>query len=48
MLHFRDVPAMVRLPLPDTSHLDRRDAPAFTRALLDELGRRGLFTGDPR
>lgn len=48
MLHFRDVPAMVRLPLPDTSHFDRRDAPAFTRALLDELERRGLFSADPR
>ena len=27
----------------DTSHLDFRDSPAFTEALIDELKQRGLF-----
>ena len=42
-LHFGDVPALQNFDCPDTSHLDRRDAPRFTAALLDELGRRGAL-----
>ncbi|QDT14149.1 hypothetical protein [Alienimonas californiensis] len=42
-IHFRDVPALSDFECPDTSHLDMRDAPAFTAALLDELERRGIL-----
>ena len=38
-----DLPAVARLDCPDASHLDAADRPAFTRALLDELARRGLL-----
>ena len=40
-LHFADVPALAAFDCPDTSHLDVRDTPAFTAALLDALARRG-------
>ena len=43
VLHFRDVPGMSNLACPDGLHLDQRDAPAFTAALLDELERRGVL-----
>jgi hypothetical protein len=36
-LHFEDVPAMRGYRCPDGCHLDSRDAPSFTRALLNEL-----------
>jgi len=43
-LHFEDHPALRRYRLPDGSHLDQRDAPAFSKALgeilVRELGRR--------
>lgn len=42
-VHFRDLPAAAALKCPDGSHLDQRDRPAFTVALLDELGRRGVL-----
>jgi len=42
-IHFRDVPEMASAHLPDTSHLDYRDAPAFTRALLRTLLEAGFF-----
>ena len=42
-IHFEDVPGMRGLSIPDWSHLDAADRPAFTRALLDELARRGLL-----
>ena len=42
-VHFRDAPALSRFDCPDDNHLDKRDAPAFTAALLDELDRRGTF-----
>jgi hypothetical protein len=44
-LHFRDVPELASVHLPDTSHLDYRDAPAFTRALLEALTKAGFFQG---
>ncbi len=36
-LHFEDVPGMNGYACPDGCHLDSRDAPRFTRALLAEL-----------
>ncbi len=42
-LHFRDVSGMAEVECPDTSHLDFRDKSGFTRALLDELMRRGTL-----
>jgi hypothetical protein len=38
-VHFEDVPALSGFQCPDMSHLDCRDAPLFTRRLLDELAR---------
>jgi len=38
-VHFKDYPALDRFDCPDTSHLDGRDAPEFTRALFDMLFR---------
>lgn len=38
------VPALMAFPLPDDSHLDARDRAAYTRALADELLRRGWLT----
>jgi hypothetical protein len=35
VVHFRDVPAMRDLTCPDEMHLDERDQPQFTRALVD-------------
>lgn len=40
-IHFRDVPPMCTFDPPDESHLDYRDAPRFTHALVSELRRRG-------
>ncbi len=42
-LHFADAPRLIRFPLPDLSHLDRRDVPGFTQALLTELVARGYL-----
>ena len=42
-VHFADVPALSGFECPDTSHLDSRDAPAFTKGLLDELADRGVL-----
>jgi hypothetical protein len=42
-LHFRDVPAMNRFVLPDTSHLDFRDKPAFTETLIRQLDEMGIL-----
>jgi hypothetical protein len=41
-IHFRDVAEMRGLNSPDESHLDFRDAPRFTRALVRELRLRGV------
>ncbi len=37
-----EIPAIDALELPDGSHLDQRDKPAFTRALVDALAERGF------
>jgi hypothetical protein len=42
-LHADDVPEIAALPCPDGSHVDAKDAPAFTRALIGALKRRGVF-----
>ena len=42
-IHFQDVAGLDDFVLPDASHLDIRDAGAFTRALLRELKRRGVI-----
>ena len=42
-LHYLDHPELAAFRTGDGSHLDRRDAPAFTRALLRILGDRGLL-----
>jgi len=38
-IHFKDVPGLANFECPDDSHLDFRDAYAFTHALLDECVR---------
>ena len=46
-VHFADVPEMLELECPDSSHLDYRDTPRFTSLLLNELERQGVLTPDP-
>ncbi len=43
MIDFRDEPAFVAMPLPDTSHIDGTDVPRFTTDLLAMLARRGIL-----
>jgi hypothetical protein len=43
MVHFKDFPSLSRFECPDTSHIDSKDGPAFTRALIDILVERGVF-----
>jgi len=42
-IHADDEPEIARLVCPDGSHLNRSDMPAFTRALLAALRRRGAL-----
>ena len=42
-VHFLDVPTLAHFECPDLTHIDERDAPRFTEALLDELTRLGVF-----
>jgi hypothetical protein len=42
LIDFRDVPALTKFALPDTSHIDGTDVPRFTTAFADLLKRRGL------
>ena len=41
--HFMDYPHLTQFELPDTSHLDYRDSPAFTNYLLDEFEKQGIL-----
>lgn len=41
-LHFDDEEILGKFDLPDQSHIDQRDRPAFTSALLDALVARGF------
>jgi hypothetical protein len=36
-VHFKDHAALAGFACPDTSHIDSKDGPAFTRGLLDVL-----------
>ncbi len=42
-LHFKDAAPLSTFDCPDTSHLDYRDKPEFTRRLYLELMKKGLF-----
>jgi len=42
-IHFRELETGAPFRCPDASHLDRTEAPRFTRVLLEELSRRGLL-----
>lgn len=44
-IHFRDDPVLAAFELPDATHLDRADAPAFTQRLVELLEERGFFDG---
>jgi len=37
-LHFKDIPALQGLPVPDGSHIEYHDRAALTNILLDALG----------
>ncbi len=41
-IHFRDIEGIEGITCPEGSHLDRRDAPPFTRALAEELTSRNI------
>ena len=42
MIHFKDYPEL-QFECPDTSHIDSKDAPAFTRSLLKILRAKGVL-----
>ena len=42
-IHFKDHLELARFECPDTSHIDSKDGPAFTRSLLRILRARGVF-----
>jgi hypothetical protein len=42
-VHFKDYPELSGFECPDTSHLDSKDAVAFTRGLVTVLQRKGVF-----
>jgi hypothetical protein len=44
-VHAQDVPALAALELPEFEHLDQKDQPAFTRALVELLRARGVTSG---
>jgi hypothetical protein len=46
-IHFKDLHGLPEFNLPDLSHLDMRDAPAFTNRLLDELVKLGVLPEPP-
>jgi hypothetical protein len=43
-LHFKDVPGFEKFTFPDESHLDYRDAPEFSRVLVEALKNAGFFS----
>jgi len=43
-LHYRDLPEWQRFTCPDSSHLDEKDAPAFTRHFVETLRGRGMLS----
>lgn len=42
-IHFLDDPVLSALELPDSTHIDRADAPRFTKRLVELLEERGFF-----
>lgn len=46
-VHFLDYPQLSGFECPDTSHLDMRDAPAFTSALAEILVQKGVLERPP-
>ncbi len=46
-IHFKDYSELACFDCPDTSHLDARDAPAFTRSLLRILEARHIISAIP-
>jgi len=42
-IHFADYPQLSSFECPDTSHIDSKDGPRFTRALLEILVERGVL-----
>lgn len=42
-IHFQDINSLRKFHCPEGSHLDYRDAPHFTRALIEELIRRKII-----
>ena len=42
-IHFRNMPGLKTFNMPDTSHLDYRDAPIFTENLLNILVQKGVL-----
>lgn|SRR5690606_7557854 len=44
MVHFKDYPELSSFDLPDSSHLDGRDAVTFTNALIDILKQGSVFS----
>jgi hypothetical protein len=46
-IHFKDYPELANVRCPDASHIDSKDAPRFTRSLLEILQTRGTFKEPP-
>lgn len=46
VLHYEDIDGYEEIPLPDYSHVDRRDAVQYTNLLLDALEREQFFSSD--
>ncbi len=44
VVHFKDDPRLASFDCPDTSHIDSKDGPRFTAALIDILIERGVFS----
>jgi hypothetical protein len=42
MIHFKDSPVLASLECPDTSHIDSKDGPTFTRTVIDILRTRAI------
>jgi hypothetical protein len=43
LIHFKDDPRLSSFECPDTSHIDSKDGPRFTAALIDILVERGVI-----
>jgi hypothetical protein len=43
-IHFKDYPSLSDFECPDTSHIDSKDGPRFTKALIDILVEKGIVS----